>query len=111
MGKVISMEDFKKQKEQPMEDFSKFVREKFQLREHDCDEICYEEESLLTNFDSRQLPIYEKALNKFGDASLYIDNKAYNSQGNLLEGCYALRTKTNQDRSMFWNLFRTIQTQ
>ena len=111
MGKLISMQEFKKQKEQPMEDFSNYIREHFQLTAHDYDdEICYEEEDLLTNFSSEQLPLYEKILNKFGDKSLFISDKAYNNQGNLLEGYYALRTKTNQDRSIFWEFFRSIES-
>ena len=107
MGKVISMQEFKKQKEQPMENLGNYIKERFQFAD---DENCYEEEDLLTNFNSEQLPLYEKALNKFGDKSLFIGDKAYNNQGNLLEGYYALRTKTNQDRSDFWELFRNIES-
>jgi len=69
----------------------------------------YHEESLLTNFGADQLLIYEKALKDFGDDTLYIDNQACDRRGNLIDNYYALRTKSNKDRSDFWKLFRGIE--
>jgi len=73
------------------------------------DEIGFEEQNLLTNFDESMLPIYRKALSLMKDTDLYIDNQAYNCYGNLLNGYYALRTMGYRDRSDFWEIFRQIE--
>lgn len=74
------------------------------------DEVCFEEENLLTNFSEKDLPLYEKVIEEFGDNSLYISEEAYDSYGNCLEDDYSLRTKKPYaDRTSFWRLFDSIK--
>jgi len=67
------------------------------------------EEDLLTNFHSKDLELYRKAIELFGDNTLYISCKAFDRNGRTLKDCYSLRTKKDKDRSDFWNLFRTLR--
>lgn len=69
----------------------------------------FEEDDLLTNFFSNQLPLYERAIKEFGDDTLYISDKAYHSNGFKMEGVYSLRTTVHKDRSDFWNLFDSLR--
>jgi hypothetical protein len=73
------------------------------------DDIYFEKENLLTNFGTSELKTYKKAIEIYGDDTLYIDDVAYDSWGNRLNGDYALRTKEYKDRSEFWELFRSLR--
>jgi len=69
----------------------------------------FEEEDLLTNFTEKELPLYEKTIQEFGDDTLFISDEAFSGQGRRLEGHYSLRTKEHKDRSDFWELFDSIR--
>jgi len=75
----------------------------------DYEQDWFEEEDLLINFTEKQLPLYEKAVQEFGDDTLFISDETYHSNGFRLEGYYSLRTKEHKDRHEFWNLFDSIR--
>lgn len=80
---------------------------------YDCDGLLWDDlfdgDHLLTNFCAEELWKYEKAVEQFGDDTLYICEDAYDRAGNLLFGYYALRSSKCADRSEFWKLFRSIR--
>jgi len=68
------------------------------------------DETLLTNFDVKELSHYEKALLIHGDKTLYIDSGAFDNLGRRLPDCLALRTTLpGKDRSDFWDIFDTLK--
>jgi hypothetical protein len=86
------------------------------IEEQECEEDYYEraenwfeEEDLLTNFNENELPLYKKAIQEFGDDTLFISDEAYTSNGYEINGYYSLRTTAHKDRSDFWRLFEILE--
>lgn len=69
----------------------------------------FTEDNLLTNFPARQLSLYLKAVEEYGDTTIYISGVAYDITGNSLHEYYSLRTEVNCDRSHFWQLFNKLR--
>lgn len=69
----------------------------------------FTEDNLLTNFHARQLSLYLKAVEEYGDTTIYISSVAYDISGKSLREYYSLRTEVNCDRSDFWKLFNKLR--
>jgi hypothetical protein len=70
----------------------------------------FREKDLLTNFSKQDLPIYEKAVELYGDNDLFISYKAYDIHGNSQSHwLMSLRTKRRKNLSDFWEIFHAIQ--
>lgn len=77
--------------------------------DYDFDYDEFQEDDLLTNFESPDLNLYEQAIKEFNDETLFISDKAYDCKGNLIKNCYSLRTAIDCERSEFWKLFHEIE--
>ena len=69
-----------------------------------------QDSSLITNFFVSELSHYEKAIEMFGDDTLYIDSGAFDCNGRRLPDSLALRTKDfDKDRTDFWDVFDSLE--
>jgi len=94
----------------------------FDRMELNClnDEMCFNEEKLITNFSNNELDIYEKALIKFKESGslsdtnkkivLTIKGRAYCSDGTELKDHSSLWTNSPYvGLNNFWKIFKEIE--
>lgn len=64
---------------------------------------------VLTNFNRKQRPIYEKAIMLAEDSRYYIVEDAFDIHGRHVPGCNALHFNGKGDTSEFWAIFDEIK--
>lgn len=67
------------------------------------------DKTFLTNFESKRLSLFIKAIREYGDDDLYIKPIAYDCNNKVLKQCYALHLAKSKDLSEFWKIFRKIE--
>lgn len=67
-----------------------------------------EDETLVTNFNKSDRPLYEKAIELSGHNELYIADDAIDIYGNRLHYLLALRTRECKSLNDFWDVYEEL---
>lgn len=73
------------------------------------------DESLLTNFEVSERPLYEKAIKEYESkfpekrGNIYISDLAYTVWGSLLKDHNSLHVYYNMDCTDFWNIKKSLE--
>lgn len=95
-----------------MDTFMHYAEHDYEDTDRFCDiqESCNEQdENLLTNFDKKDRPLYEKAIAMFGDATIFVRDEAYDVFGNLIPECNALCCTEQKLYTAFWKCLETVK--
>ena len=64
--------------------------------------------TFITTFTKDKEPLYQKAIDEYGDDDLFIEDKAYDIFGRQVYTMKSLHCRCHKDLSKFWEVFNRI---